>query len=90
MGFVKFSSEQKFTRRMCPWRHPVRLRPKQPPHRLRLRRLWWLGAGFPQFEQDHLPDRLHEEVSADYNDMIYAASKPEIPQMTAEMPRRRR
>jgi putative transposase len=26
----------------------------------------------------HAPDRLHEEVSADYNDMIYAASKPEI------------
>jgi putative transposase len=26
----------------------------------------------------HVPDRLHEEVSADYNDMIYAASKPEI------------
>jgi len=23
-------------------------------------------------------DRLHEEVSADYNDMIYAGSKPEI------------
>src|ERR1700704_190031 len=26
----------------------------------------------------HAPDRLHEEVSADYNAMIYAASKPEI------------
>jgi putative transposase len=26
----------------------------------------------------HAPDRLHEEVSADYNDMIYAASKSEI------------
>ncbi len=26
----------------------------------------------------HAPDRLHEEVSADYNDMIYAGSKPEI------------
>jgi len=26
----------------------------------------------------HAPDRLHEEVSADYNDMIYADSKPEI------------
>ena len=26
----------------------------------------------------HASDRLHEEVSADYNDMIYAASKPEI------------
>src|SRR5271169_989147 len=26
----------------------------------------------------HAPDRLHEEVSADYNIMIYAGSKPEI------------
>jgi hypothetical protein len=26
----------------------------------------------------HAPDRLHEEVSADYNDMIYADSKPQI------------
>jgi hypothetical protein len=26
----------------------------------------------------HVPDRLHEEVSADYNDMMYGASKPEI------------
>ena len=26
----------------------------------------------------HAPDRLHEEISADYNDMIYADSKPEI------------
>jgi putative transposase len=26
----------------------------------------------------HAPDQLHEEVSADYNDMIYAASKSEI------------
>jgi putative transposase len=26
----------------------------------------------------HAPDRLHEEVSADYNDMIYVGSKPEI------------
>jgi transposase-like protein len=26
----------------------------------------------------HAPDRLHDEISADYNDMIYAASKPEI------------
>jgi len=26
----------------------------------------------------HAPDRLHEEVSADYNDLIYAGSKPEI------------
>jgi transposase-like protein len=26
----------------------------------------------------HAPQRLHEEVSADYNDMIYAASTAEI------------
>jgi len=26
----------------------------------------------------HAPDRLHEEISADYNDMIYADSKTEI------------
>ena len=26
----------------------------------------------------HAPDRLHEEVSADYNDMIYAGRPPEI------------
>jgi len=26
----------------------------------------------------HAPERLHEEVSADYTDMIYAATKPEI------------
>ena len=26
----------------------------------------------------HAPNRLHEEVSADYNDMIYVGSKPEI------------
>ena len=26
----------------------------------------------------HAPDRLHEEVSADYNDMIYAKTKQEI------------
>ena len=26
----------------------------------------------------HAPDRLHEEISADYNDMTYAGSKPEI------------
>jgi putative transposase len=26
----------------------------------------------------HAPDRLHEEVSADYNDMIYAATRQEI------------
>ena len=46
----------------------------------------------------HAPDRLHEEISADYNDMIYAGSKQEIeakrkgvhPQMAAEMPRGRR
>jgi transposase-like protein len=26
----------------------------------------------------HAPDRLHDEISADYTDMIYAGSKPEI------------
>lgn len=26
----------------------------------------------------HAPDRLHEELSADYNDMIYAATKQEV------------
>ena len=26
----------------------------------------------------HAPDRLHEEISADYNDMIYAGTKQEI------------
>ena len=26
----------------------------------------------------HAPDRLHDEISADYNDMIYADTKPEI------------
>ena len=26
----------------------------------------------------HAPDRLHEEVSADYNDMIYAQTRKEI------------
>ena len=26
----------------------------------------------------HAPDRLHDEISADYNAMIYAGSKPEI------------
>ena len=26
----------------------------------------------------HAPDRLHEEVLADYNDMIYAKTKQEI------------
>jgi transposase-like protein len=26
----------------------------------------------------HAPDRLHDEISADYNDMIYADAKPEI------------
>src|SRR5947209_13647126 len=26
----------------------------------------------------HAPERLHEEISADYTDMIYAATKPEI------------
>ena len=46
----------------------------------------------------HAPDRLHDEVSADYTDMIYAAShrrdrspaQSVHPQMAAEMPRRRR
>jgi len=46
----------------------------------------------------HAPDRLHDEISADYNDMIYADTKQEIeakrkgvhPQMAAEMPRGRR
>src|ERR1700716_3410036 len=27
----------------------------------------------------HAPERLHEEISADYNDMIYAATREEIP-----------
>jgi putative transposase len=31
----------------------------------------------------HAPERLHEEVSADYNDMIYAASAAEIEQRRA-------
>jgi putative transposase len=26
----------------------------------------------------HAPERLHEEISADYNDMIYAATREEI------------
>jgi len=26
----------------------------------------------------HAPERLHEEVSADYNDMIYAKTRQEI------------
>ena len=46
----------------------------------------------------HAPDRLHEEVSADYNDMIYADTAPRDrgqakglhPKMAAQMPRRRR
>ena len=47
----------------------------------------------------HAPDRLHEEVSADYNnDMIYAQTRQEseakrkafIRKMAAQMPRRRR
>ena len=45
----------------------------------------------------HAPDRLHEEVSADYNDMIYAQTRQEIEakrkahsKMAAQMPRRRR
>jgi putative transposase len=46
----------------------------------------------------HAPDRLHEEISADYNDMIYADSKAADrseaqgvhPQMAAELSRGRR
>ena len=46
----------------------------------------------------HAPERLHEEVSADYNDMIYAETPPRDrgeakglpPQMAAQMSRRRR
>ena len=45
----------------------------------------------------HAPDRLHEEVSADYNDMIYAdpagdrgQTKSLHSKMAAEIPRRRR
>ena len=46
----------------------------------------------------HAPDRLHEEISADYNDMIYAELKTGNrdeaqsvrPQVAAEMPRSRR
>ena len=46
----------------------------------------------------HAPEALHEEISADYTDMIYAKSAKEIEtapqvvpsQMAAEMPRRRR
>ena len=38
--------------------------------------------GLPPRDRDfllaHAPDRLHEEVSADYNDMIYAKTKQEI------------
>jgi putative transposase len=26
----------------------------------------------------HAPERLHEEITADYNDMIYAATREEI------------
>jgi putative transposase len=26
----------------------------------------------------HAPERLHEEISADYNDMIYAATREEV------------
>jgi putative transposase len=26
----------------------------------------------------HAPDRLHEEISVDYKDMIYVGTKPEI------------
>ena len=32
----------------------------------------------PLVSSAHAPNRLHEEVSADYNDMIYADSKSEI------------
>ena len=46
----------------------------------------------------HAPERLHEEITADYNDMIYAATRrgdrsaPQglHPQMAAQAPRRRR
>ncbi len=35
----------------------------------------------------HAPDRLHEEVSADYNDMIYAATRQEIEAKRKASPR---
>ena len=46
----------------------------------------------------HAPRRLHDEISADYNDMIYAKTPKEIeaapqvvhPQMATEVPRGRR
>ena len=47
----------------------------------------------------HAPERLHEEISNDYRDMIYAATRGEVetrpasgvhPQMAAQEPRRRR
>ena len=46
----------------------------------------------------HAPERLHEEITADYTDMIYAATREEIdippqglhPQVAAQAPRRRR
>ncbi len=46
----------------------------------------------------HAPERLHEEISDDYRDRIYAATRGEVedpaqavhPQMAAQMPRRRR
>ena len=46
----------------------------------------------------HAPERLHEELSNDYRDMIYAATKPEVEarrkpfirKWRLEMPRRRR
>ena len=45
----------------------------------------------------HAPEKLHEEITADYNDMIYAKTTREIgataglpAQMAAEVPRRRR
>ena len=34
----------------------------------------------------HAPQRLHDEVSADYNDMIYAASPAEIEQRRRALP----
>jgi hypothetical protein len=46
----------------------------------------------------HAPERLHEEIAADYSDMIYAATRQEIevrrkdlhPQVAAQAPRRLR
>jgi hypothetical protein len=37
------------------------------------------------------PERLHEEIAADYNDIIYAATREEIEaQVAVQAPRRRR